>query len=112
VIAFLSVALKAGVPVTVAGAARASTGGRVPQGGPCFPGKTHRLEIREGRAIAGAGLMLAELQCGRRRSGQFYPPDPTETSAAIGVPSPQRQRRPGAFATETRAGMCCACVLS
>ena len=46
--------------------------------------KLNRLEIREGCAIAGAGVVLADLHAAAARSGQFYPPDPTETSAAIG----------------------------
>jgi FAD/FMN-containing dehydrogenase len=85
VIAFLERASKAAVPVTIAGAGTGVTGGRVPQRGALLSlEKLNRLEIREGRAIAGAGVLLADLHAAALSSGQFYPPDPTETSAAIG----------------------------
>jgi FAD/FMN-containing dehydrogenase len=46
--------------------------------------KLNRLEIRPGSAVAGPGVILAELHAAAARTGQFYPPDPTETSAAVG----------------------------
>jgi FAD/FMN-containing dehydrogenase len=46
--------------------------------------KFTRLEIYQGYAIAGAGVLLKDLHSEAQRSGQFYPPDPTETSASIG----------------------------
>jgi FAD/FMN-containing dehydrogenase len=85
VIAFIERASKGAVPVTIAGAGTGVTGGRVPQRGALLSlEKLNRLEIRDGRAIAGAGVLLADLHAAAARSGQFYPPDPTETSAAIG----------------------------
>jgi FAD/FMN-containing dehydrogenase len=46
--------------------------------------KLTRLEIHPGYAIAGAGVLLRDLHAAAQASGQFYPPDPTETSASIG----------------------------
>lgn len=43
-----------------------------------------RLEIHQGHAICGAGVLLRDLHAAAQASGQFYPPDPTETGAAIG----------------------------
>jgi FAD/FMN-containing dehydrogenase len=71
--------------VTIAGAGTGLTGARVPQGGWVVSlEKFARLEIQTGSAIAGAGVLLSELHAAAQRSGQFYPPDPTETSASIG----------------------------
>ena len=72
-------------PVTIAGAGTGLTGARVPQGGWVVSlEKFTRLEIHSGYAIAGAGVLLTNLHAAAQRSGQFYPPDPTETSASIG----------------------------
>src|SRR5205814_990931 len=61
------------------------TGARVPQGGWVLSlEKLTRLEVRPGFAIAGAGVLLRDLHAAAARSGQFYPPDPTETAAALG----------------------------
>ncbi|HTM51094.1 MAG TPA: FAD-binding oxidoreductase [Bryobacteraceae bacterium] len=85
VIAFLERASGAGLPVTVAGAGTGVTGGRVPHGGALLSlEKLNRLEIHPGYAVAGAGALLADLHAAAGAAGQFYPPDPTETSAAIG----------------------------
>jgi len=85
----LSAALRAAdesaTPVTIAGAGTGLTGARVPQGGWVISlEKFRRLEIHPGHAIAGAGVPLSEVHARAQRSGQFYPPDPTETSASIG----------------------------
>ncbi len=73
------------IPVTEAGATTGVTGGSVPLGGWVLSlEKLTRLEIHPGYAIAGAGVPLADLQAAAARSNQFYPPDPTETSASIG----------------------------
>jgi FAD/FMN-containing dehydrogenase len=73
------------IPLTIAGAGSGLAGGRVPQGGWLLSmEKFTQLEIGNGFATAGAGVPLAELHAAARRSNQFYPPDPTETSAAIG----------------------------
>ena len=61
------------------------TGGRVPQDGWAVSlEKLQRLEICPGRAIVGAGVSLETVQAAASRTGQFYAPDPTETTASIG----------------------------
>ena len=81
----LRAASSARTPVTIAGAGTGVTGARVPHGGWVVSlEKFNRLEIREGEAVVGAGVLLRELQAAAARSGQFYAPDPTEASASIG----------------------------
>jgi FAD/FMN-containing dehydrogenase len=46
--------------------------------------KFTRLEIHPGHAWVGAGVLLRDLHAAAQSSGQFYPPDPTETGASIG----------------------------
>lgn len=83
--ALLREAAGKGIPVTVAGAGTGVTGGRVAMGGWVLSlEKLSGIEIRPGSAEAGAGASLAGLQAAAGRSGQFYAPDPTETSASIG----------------------------
>jgi FAD/FMN-containing dehydrogenase len=85
VVAALREASGAGVPVTIAGAGTGLTGGRVPLGGWVVSlEKFTRLEIEPGHARAGAGVLLRDLHAAAQRTGQFYPPDPTETGASIG----------------------------
>jgi FAD/FMN-containing dehydrogenase len=73
------------VPVTIAGAGTGVSGGRVPQGGWVVSLENFsRLEIGPGAAFAGAGVSLRDLQSGAAAAGQFYGPDPTETSACVG----------------------------
>jgi len=85
VVAALREASAAGVPVTIAGGGTGVTGGGVPLGGWVLSvEKLNRLEIHPGYAIAGAGVPLRDLQAAAQRSGQFYPPDPTENSAFLG----------------------------
>jgi FAD/FMN-containing dehydrogenase len=75
----------ADVPVTIAGAGTGLTGGRVPLGGWVLSlEKFTRLEVQRGHAIAGAGVLLRDLHAAAQSTGQFYPPDPTETDASIG----------------------------
>ena len=74
-----------GVPVTPSGAGTGITGGRCPQGGWLVSTeRLRRLEIGRGRAVAGAGVLLKDLQAAAARAGQFYAPDPTEWTASIG----------------------------
>jgi len=73
------------IPVTVSGAGTGLAGGRVPQGGWLLSlEKFLRMEINPGAAYSGAGVLLRDLQAAAARAGQFYPPDPTETSACMG----------------------------
>lgn len=46
--------------------------------------KFTRLDIESGFAVVGAGTLLRDLHAAAQRSGQFYPPDPTETGASLG----------------------------
>ncbi|HEY1339000.1 MAG TPA: FAD-binding oxidoreductase [Bryobacteraceae bacterium] len=85
VAATLREASRCGIPVTAAGAGTGVTGGRVPFGGWVLSlEKFTRLEVQPGYAIVGAGALLRDLHAAAARTGQFYPPDPTETSAALG----------------------------
>src|SRR5579885_2225113 len=85
VAAALREASAAGIPVTIAGAGTGITGARVPFGGWVLSiEKFKRLEVHNGYAIAGAGALLRDVHAAAQRSGQFYPPDPTETSASVG----------------------------
>jgi FAD/FMN-containing dehydrogenase len=83
--ALLREASQAGIPVTIAGAGTGVTGGRVPlQGWSISLEKFNRLEILQGEASLGAGVLLRDLQAAAARSHQFYAPDPTEQTASIG----------------------------
>ena len=71
--------------MTLAGAGTGVTGGRVPFGGWVISlEKFTRLEVHTGYALCGAGVLLRDLHAAAQASGQFYPPDPTETGAALG----------------------------
>jgi FAD/FMN-containing dehydrogenase len=81
----LAAAAREQVQVTIAGGGSGLTGGRVPNGGWLISmEKFRRLEINEGSATAGAGVTLHELHAAAKATGQFYPPDPTETMAFVG----------------------------
>ena len=92
-------------PVTVAGAGTGIVGGRVPFGGVVLSterlnrvvemvredgeivredGAPRAAEVCGGRATAGAGVVLADLQRAAQAKGLLYPPDPTETSCSLG----------------------------
>jgi FAD/FMN-containing dehydrogenase len=78
-------ASRAGIAVTVAGAGTGVTGGRVPlEGWSVSLEKFSTLDIASGEARAGAGVLLRDLQAAAFRSRQFYAPDPTEQTAAVG----------------------------
>ncbi len=90
VVAILAAASRKQTPVTVSGAGTGIVGGRVPNGGIVLA--THRLnrireivrEEKEGRAVAGAGVVLADFQRAVSEHGLIYPPDPTEWSCFLG----------------------------
>ena len=78
-------------PVTVSGAGTGTVGGRVPFGGIVLA--TDRLnhiksivadEDGGGRAVAEAGVILADFQRAVDQKGLLYPPDPTERGAFLG----------------------------
>ncbi len=84
-LAALAEAKAAGAPVTIAGGGSGLTGGRVPSSGWLISmEKFRRLEIGAGKATVGAGVTLQDLHAAAKASGQFYPPDPTETMAFLG----------------------------
>ena len=81
----LAEARAAAAPVTIAGGGSGLTGGRVPSGGWLISmEKFRRMEIGAGKATVGAGVTLQDLHAAAKSSGQFYPPDPTETMAFLG----------------------------
>lgn len=83
--AILAEASSTGTPVTVLGAGTGVTGGAVPAGGVVLSlERFRRLDIGQGEARAGAGVLLHELQSAARKAGQFYAPDPTHNAAALG----------------------------
>lgn len=71
-------------PVTIAGAGTGLTGGRVPHSGwlVCLERLT-RIEIHDGYAVCGAGVLLRNVQAAAAPR-RFYAPDPTETGASVG----------------------------
>jgi len=73
------------IPITIMGALTGVTGGAAPEGGwGLSPAKLRKLEIGHGKAIAGPGTLLREVQSAAAASGQFYAPDPTENTSSIG----------------------------
>lgn len=81
----LNDASRESIPITISGARTGLTGGCVPQSGWSISlDKFQRLDIEPGRAVAGAGITLQDLQGAAGRTGQFYAPDPTEWTASIG----------------------------
>jgi FAD/FMN-containing dehydrogenase len=73
------------IPVTVSGAGTGLAGGRVPHGGWAVSlEKFSGIAIDKSTAVAGAGVLLRDLQQATARHGMFYPPDPTEMGASIG----------------------------
>ncbi len=84
-LAILAEARAQQMPMTIAGGGSGVTGGRVPHGGWVVSlEKFRRLEVQPGCARVGAGIALQEVHAAAKASGQFYPPDPTETMAFIG----------------------------
>ena len=73
-------------PVTVSGAGTGTVGGRVPFGGIVLA--TDRLNriksIENYRAVAEAGVILADFQRAVDQKGLLYPPDPTERGCFLG----------------------------
>ena len=78
-------------PVTVSGAGTGTVGGRVPFGGIVLAtDRLNRIKSIEaddhggGRAVAEAGVILADFQRAVDQKGLLYPPDPTERGAFLG----------------------------
>ncbi len=84
-IALVRKAQAARMPITVSGAGTGVVGGRCAHGGWVISmEKFRRLDVFTGHAVAGAGVLLREIQAAAAQSGQLYAPDPTENSSAIG----------------------------
>ncbi len=72
-------------PMTIAGAGTGLTGARVPHGGCVISLERFRkLQIERGRARCGPGVLLQDLQAEALKKGQFFGPNPTESSASLG----------------------------
>jgi FAD/FMN-containing dehydrogenase len=85
VVAIMRRASAEGIAVTISGGGSGLTGGRVPDGGWLVSlEKLNSIEVHKGYAICGAGASLTSIQAAAAPSKQFYGPDPTEYSAAIG----------------------------
>lgn len=81
----LTRAAQQGAPVTVMGALTGLAGGAVPQGGWAISmAEFRKLEIGDGWARVGAGVLLRDVQNAALGTGQFYAPDPTENTSSIG----------------------------
>jgi len=73
------------IPVTATGALTGLAGGASPQGGWAISlSRLRKLEIFDGRARVGPGVLLRDVQAAATNSGQFYAPDPTENTSSIG----------------------------
>ncbi len=73
------------IPVTVCGALTGLAGGASPSGGWAISlTRMRKLDVGKGRAVAGPGVLLREVQAAAADSGQFYAPDPTENTSSIG----------------------------
>jgi FAD/FMN-containing dehydrogenase len=85
VVEMMQRAAAAGIPVTISGGGSGLTGGRVPDGGWLVSlEKLNGIDVHEGYAVCGAGASLTSIQAAAVPSKQFYGPDPTEYSAALG----------------------------
>lgn len=83
--ALLADAVRTDTPVTVRGAGTGLTGSSVPHGGWLISMEHFRkLEIAPGIAHVGPAVTLVELREAAGKTGQFYPPDPTEIKASVG----------------------------
>jgi len=73
------------IPLTVSGAGTGLAGARVPHGGWVVSLERFRsIRVDAGRARCGAGVILKDLQKAAAGTRQFFGPNPTEDSAAMG----------------------------
>ena len=82
----LETAAKNRWPVTVQGSRTGITGGCVPEGGLVLNlSRMNAIGKIEGdRIVVQPGALLKDIRSTLKGSGQFFPPDPTETTASIG----------------------------
>jgi FAD/FMN-containing dehydrogenase len=82
--AVLAEATASHTPVTILGAGTGIAGGRCAHGGWAVSlERFGKLEIHDGFAVVGAGVLLRDLQAAAAAAGQFYAPDPTENASAV-----------------------------
>ena len=76
------------IPVTISGARTGTVGGAIPFGGYVVSlerlNKIAKIDKDTKTVIAGAGVILRDLQKAVEAEGLFYPPDPTEWSCQVG----------------------------
>jgi len=76
------------IPVTISGARTGTVGGAIPFGGYVVSlerlNKIAEIDKDTKTVIAGAGVILRDLQKAVEAEGLFYPPDPTEWSCQVG----------------------------
>jgi glycolate oxidase len=103
VLAALEVARAAEVPITPRAGGTGRTGGAVPIAGGivlCTLGmkSIREIDVREGIAVVGPGVVLADLQAAVEREGWFYPPDPNSLqTCALGGNVAENAGGPRAF---------------
>src|SRR5688572_8206170 len=73
-------------PVTISGAGTGTVGGRVAFGGIVLATDrlNHIKSVENDRAVAEAGVILADFQRAVDQKGLLYPPDPTERGCFLG----------------------------
>src|SRR5258708_35739179 len=72
-----------GIPVTVMGALTGLAGGAVPKGGWAISmAQLRKLDVFPGKARAGTGELLREVQAAAAAPGQLHAPDPPDHPAA------------------------------
>ena len=72
-------------PVTIGGSWTGVAGGSIGhQGWMVGMDRFRKLEVLDGKANVGAGVILRDLQAAARATGQIYAPDPTENTASLG----------------------------
>src|SRR5882724_2862836 len=85
VAAILKEANDSNTPVTGAGSWTGVAGGACPSTGWVLSMENlKQIAIETGKAVAGAGVPLVNLQAATKATGQFYAPDPTENTASVG----------------------------
>ena len=78
-------AYESGTSITVGGSWTGLAGGSIGHEGWMIGLERFRkLEILEGKANVGAGVILRDLQAAAKAAGQVYAPDPTENTASLG----------------------------
>jgi glycolate oxidase len=103
ILAALRVAREAEVPITPRSGGTGRTGGSVPVAGGIVlstlgMNAIKEIDVREGIAVVGPGVVLADLHAAVEREGWFYPPDPNSlASCALGGNVAENAGGPRAF---------------